>query len=170
VITPAAWMVMVTARSSTRNDLHQARPKIYATRLSTTTASRYGVVEIDEVGVGPFQPAVRAGKISPENTVEATGSETCGGACPAAAAALRPLSQNIRRLGLPAVTAADHPSRFRHGGQVPPSSWLAVAGSNASEHVACGGRVTWCRSWPAASAATTGDRPDAVPQRDCSGR
>jgi hypothetical protein len=37
-------------------------------------------------------------------------------------------------LGLPTVTVVDHPSRFRDSGQMSLCSWLAVAGSNASEH------------------------------------
>jgi hypothetical protein len=55
-----------------------------------------GLVEVDEVGVDPLGQPRGAWKISPGNTVKATGSETSGGSWPAAAAALRAPSQYIR--------------------------------------------------------------------------
>src|SRR5580704_14494809 len=59
----------------------------------------------------PFSTQLRgARKISPGNVVKPTGSETCGGACPAARAWARPLSQYDR--------AADAP--------VPPSQYTVM--------------------------------------------
>jgi len=55
------------------------------------TLERAGVPDADPGRVMGYYDGAR--KISPGNTVKATGSETSGGVCPAAASAARPLSQ-----------------------------------------------------------------------------
>ena len=59
-------------------------------------AAPVGLVEVDEGGVAPLNPATRARKISPGNVVKPTGIVTCGGSCPAASAWARPASQYER--------------------------------------------------------------------------
>ena len=59
-------------------------------------AAASGFVEVAEVGVDLLGPAARRPEDLIRDTVKATGSETSGGRCPAAAAGLRPLSQYIR--------------------------------------------------------------------------
>jgi hypothetical protein len=64
-------------------------------------AALVGLVEVGEVGY-PFSTQLRgARKISPGNVVKPTGSETRGGACPAARAWARPLSQYDRAAEAP---------------------------------------------------------------------
>jgi hypothetical protein len=70
-------------------------------------AASVDLVEVDEVGVDPLGPARGARKISPGNTVKATGSDL-GRRLAAAAAAARALSQYIRaaEVAVPSASTA----------------------------------------------------------------
>ena len=52
-------------------------------------AAPVDLVEVGEVGVDRLDPAARGRQISPGNVVKPTGTETAGGAWPAASAAAR---------------------------------------------------------------------------------
>ena len=65
-------------------------------------AAAVGLVEVGEARGRPARPSCAGPrKISPGNEVKPTGTETCGGAWPAAAAAARPFSQYSRAAEAP---------------------------------------------------------------------
>jgi hypothetical protein len=92
-------------------------------------AAPIDLVEVGEVAVRLLDPAARDRQISPGNVVKPTGSETSGGAWPAARAAARPLSQYDR--------AADAP--------VPVSQYSVTLSTIVS-------RVSWPAGWPSTKA------------------
>jgi len=64
-------------------------------------AASAGLAEVGEVGVGLLDPAARGPEDLAGNVVKPTGRLTCGGACPAARAWARPLSQYDRAAEAP---------------------------------------------------------------------
>jgi hypothetical protein len=80
-------------RPEARADLCGKQLRLFPRGEVATSA---GLVEVAKVGVDRLGPAARGLEDLAGNTVKATGSETSGTGCPAAAAAPRALSECIR--------------------------------------------------------------------------
>ena len=92
-------------------------------------AAPVDLVKVGEAGVGLLDQLCGARKISPGKTVKPTGTETCGGACPAARAMACPFSQYSR--------AAEAPVPVSQYGVMLSSMWS---------------RVRWPEGWPSRKA------------------